>query len=100
MKFDLSDAAAADLQAIANYTLENWGPEQEEEYLGGIWKLLQQIASRPEGCRIRPEFGKMYRSAKYRRHVIFFVAGSERTQVVRVLHGAMDFGSHLPDDLL
>ena len=100
MRLDLSIAAASDLKSISDYTFENWGPEQADEYLGGIWDLLEKIADQPDGYRLRPEFGPGCRSARHRRHVIFFVAKADRVEVLRVLHGAMDFGSHLPEDLV
>ena len=99
MRLDLSIAAAADLESIANYTFEHWGPEQEEDYLGGIWDLLERIAAKPDAYRLRPELGRDCRSARFRRHVIFFITKPDRIDVLRVLHGAMDFGSHLPEDL-
>ena len=99
MRLDLSVAALADLQSIADYTLEKWGSEQEEDYLGGIWDSLEKIAVNPSGFRHRPDLGEGCQSARYRRHVIFFLAKPDRIEVLRVLHGAMDFGSHLPEDL-
>jgi toxin ParE1/3/4 len=99
MRLDLSIAAAADLESIASYTFENWGPEQEEDYLSGLWDLLERVAAKPDSYRLRSEFGKGCRSTRYRRHVIFFVAKPDRIEVIRVLHGAMDFGTHLPEDL-
>ncbi|MEK7949769.1 type II toxin-antitoxin system RelE/ParE family toxin [Luteolibacter soli] len=100
MRLDLSPAAVADLGSIADYTFEHWGSEQEEDYLGGIWNLLERIAAKPDAFRSRSEFGRDCRSAKCRRHVIFFIAQPDRIEVLRVLHGSMDFGSHLPEDLM
>ena len=43
MKFILSPAAIRDLQSISDYTLQNWGVEQEELYLKGLWEELAAI---------------------------------------------------------
>jgi toxin ParE1/3/4 len=98
MRLDLSNAAVADLKAIADYTFQHWGPEQEEEYIGGIWDLLERIAANPDGHRLRREFRSGCHSAKYQRHVIFFIVSPKKVEIVRILHGAMDFGTHLPED--
>lgn len=36
MKFMLSPSAIRDLQSISDYTLQNWGAEQEDIYLKGL----------------------------------------------------------------
>ena len=95
MKFILSPAAIRDLQSISDYTLQNWGAEQEELYLKGLWEELAAIQADPGSHQLREDLAKECRSARHEKHVIFFSIQGETLQIIRILHGAMDFNSHL-----
>jgi len=101
MKVILSPSAVLDLQSISDYTLRNWGSEQEERYLKALWEKLALIQSNPESHRLREDLAKGCRSARHEKHVIFFAVQGQTLQIIRILHGAMDFSSHLTtEDLL
>ena len=98
MKLILSPSAISDLQSISEYTLQTWGAEQEEHYLKGLWKKLAEIQSSPESYRLREGLVKGCRSARHERHVIFFAVQGQTLQIIRILHGAMDFSTHLASE--
>lgn len=100
MKLFLSPAAIFDLQSIASYTFETWGEDQEKRYVSGLWKKFEEIRVQPEIHRLRDELANGCRSARHGKHVIFFRWETERIVVIRVLHEAMDFRTHLQDDPL
>jgi toxin ParE1/3/4 len=101
MKIILSPSAVRDLQSISDYTLRNWGTEQEERYLKGLWEKLTAIQSNPNSFRLREDLVKCCRSAGHGQHVIFFAVQEQTLQIIRILHGSMDFSNHLPiEDLL
>ena len=95
IKFILSPAAVRDLQSISDYTLQNWGAEQEELYLIGLWEKLATIQSDSGSYRLREDLAKGCRSARHEKHVIFFSIQAETLQIIRIIHGAMDFSRHL-----
>jgi toxin ParE1/3/4 len=95
MNLVLAPRAAEDLQAISAYTLETWGPEQEERYLQGLWTRLAEIREHPESFRMRTEFAAGCRSARVGSHVIFFRIREQALEVMRILHVAMDYSRHL-----
>ena len=95
MKFILSLSAIRDLQSISAYTLQNWGAEQEDIYLKGLWKKLAAIQFDPSSFRLREDLVKGCRSARHEKHVIFFAVHGQTLQIIRILHVAMDFSSHL-----
>lgn len=99
MNLFLSPAASSDLGSIASYTLDMWGEDQEDRYLSGLWKKFEDIQRQPEIHRLRNDVISGCRSARYGKHVIFFRWESETITVLRVLHEAMDFRSHLQDDM-
>lgn len=96
MTLILTEAALADLQSIRNYTLETWGPEQEEHYLRQLWLRFETIRSSSSRYRLRNDLFPGCRLASEGRHVILFRAGHDAIEIVRVLHTAMDFKRHLP----
>jgi toxin ParE1/3/4 len=101
MKIVLSPSAVRDLQSISNYTLRKWGAEQEERYLKGLWEKLAAIQANPSSFRLREDLVKCCRSARHGQNVIFFAVQGQTLQIIRILHGAMDFSNHLPiEDLL
>lgn len=98
MNLIFSPSAIGDLREISDYTLQTWGAEQEDRYLKGLWGKLAEIQSSPESCRLREDLAKGCRSARHGKHVIFFSIKGETLQVIRILHGAMDFNRHLTDE--
>ena len=97
MNLILSPSAIRDLQEISDYTLQTWGAEQEDRYLKGLWGKLAEIQSNPDSCRLREDLAKGCRSARHEKHVIFFSIQGQTLQVIRILHGTMDFNRHLAD---
>ena len=95
MNLILSPSAIRDLQGISDYTHRTWGAEQEERYLKGLWEKLSEILSSPDSCRLRDDLAKGCRSTRYEKHVIFFTIHGNQLQIIRILHGSMDFQRHL-----
>jgi toxin ParE1/3/4 len=75
-----------------------WGEEQEDRYLKGLWSKLAEIQSSPKSCRLRNDLAKGCCSTRHEKHVIFFSVKGQTLQVIRILHGAMDFNRHLVDE--
>lgn len=98
MKLELTHAALDDLRSIRAYTLERWGPAQEQLYLDQIWKKFETIITDPTKFRFRRDLFSGCQVAAEGKHVILFRVHKSTLQVVRVLHGAMDFKGHVPPD--
>jgi toxin ParE1/3/4 len=95
MKLDLTPAALADLRSLRAYTLEHWGPVQETAYLDRIWDKFEAILADAAPYRFRPDLFPGCQVAAEGKHVFLFHVNDSTLQVVRVLHGAMDFKRHL-----
>lgn len=96
MKLELAPAALADLRSIRDYTLERWGPAQEEAYLDRMWGKFEALLADPAPYRFRPDLFPGCQIAAEGKHLILFRVDKSTLQIVRVLHGAMDFKRHLP----
>jgi len=92
---ELSPAALADLDAIWEYSLQNWGESRSETYIRGINAALELVTVNPHMARdaasIRPGLRKYYVGS----HVIFFRVNDKHIIVSRILHARMDFPRHV-----
>ena len=95
MKLVLTQAALEDLRSIRHYTLETWGPEQEEVYLDRIWARFEIARANPERFRLRMDLFPGCRIAAEGKHVILFRSANDRLEIIRVLHSSMDYKRHL-----
>jgi toxin ParE1/3/4 len=88
---ELSPKALADLDAIWEYSVQNWGKTRSEAYIRGINAALELVAVNPHVERdagsIRPGLLKYY--------VGFFRLSDNHIVVSRILHARMDFPRHL-----
>lgn len=97
--FDLTKAAQADLKSIARYTQQRWGVRQRNAYLKEMDHTFRSLARDPEIGRACDEIREGYGKFPHGTHVIYYrQVAARRMQVVRILHAAMDLGTHLGDD--
>ena len=91
MRYVIKRAALADLRDIARYTRKNWGRNQEQVYIKGIFDSFEKIALQEtfnidfsyikEGCL----------KCKINHHVVFFQwLADGRPEIIRILHEEMD----------
>lgn len=91
----LRPRARQDIEQIWSYSLDNFGEQRATEYIEAIraaFKLLQQnpgLARGAEGGR--PNLMKF----RVGSHILYFHATVQSIDVVRILHGRMDFPRHL-----
>ena len=104
----LSAAAEADIQAILDWTLEQFGEAQTRVYAQTLSEALESLATGPKviGVKARNDIARglftlhVARQSRKGRHVIMFRTGRDRSHkvidVLRILHDAMDLPRHLP----
>ncbi len=91
----LSPRAKLDLGAIWDYTLSQWGVDQAEKYVRGLWSAMEQAASESAKSVDIGDVRKGYRKVRYGSHVIFLKITAAGVDVVRILHKRMDFDHYL-----
>lgn len=89
--------AEADLAEIWEYTKERWSLAQADTYIDALLDAADDIAKRPELGRSAEDIRPGYRKHRCQAHVIFYKPASYGVDVVRVLHGSMDFPARLKD---
>jgi len=91
----LSQRAADDLSAIAEYGFANFGVKQSREYGQGLEECLAQLAGSPSLGVGAESLAASLRRYKFGSHWIFYIDRTGGIRVVRVLHESMDFVRHL-----
>ncbi|MEM8617583.1 MAG: type II toxin-antitoxin system RelE/ParE family toxin [Pseudomonadota bacterium] len=87
-------AALNDLSAIYDYTAENWGVDQAEDYQHALRAAIHRLA---DGNAIGRKVVERSGYSKYtvNAHCIFFRRIKNGIEIIRVLHQAMDTERHL-----
>ena len=94
-RYTLSPRARSDLNEIWDYTAHHWGLDQAETYIRMLWRDIETLAANPAIGRPCPEIRTGYHKFRSGSHVIFFRLNNGGLDVVRILHGRMDFDQHL-----
>lgn len=95
MAWRLSPRAQADIEEIWDYSRERWGIDQAERYIGLIRDAVVSAAEYPRRGRPCDDIRAGYFKLAAGSHVLFYRLAGADINVVRVLHGRMDFGRHL-----
>jgi len=88
--YRITPRAAADLDAIADYTIEKWGIEQLESYMNALADRFQWLADGPLLGRERNDIHKGYRSYPEGSHVVFYIVQDESIAIIGIPHKSMD----------
>ncbi len=87
-------AAAADLDAIWDYTAEYWNADQADRYTDTLRDACHDLASgRRRGQRATVRQG--YMKCRVALHFIYYREDASDLVVIRILHGKMDAERHL-----
>ena len=95
MNFDISSLARLDLRQIWIFSPEEWGRRRADTYLDEIRATIIAVARDHSRGTLVGEPGADYRKAIVGSHAIFYRVVDEKVWIIRVLHQAMDAGSHL-----
>lgn len=92
--YKLSRLASADLEEIAEYTIESFGIEQARRYRDGLKICFDQLANNPALGKRSEQLMRGLRRFEHQSHVVFYIIEPEEIFIVRVLHSSMDVPRH------
>ena len=95
MKVRLSAAARRDLSGIWRYTAKRWNDAQADRYVRLIADGFDGLATGAAQGRDASDIRAGYLKLAVGSHLVFYRLGSDAIEVVRILHGRMDFDRHL-----
>lgn len=85
----IKPAAQDDLDAIFDYTFNQWGFEQASEYTQAIYDACAELADAPEKAQTIDDIRKGYRRWHVASHSIYFTVSASEMVVVRILNQKM-----------
>jgi toxin ParE1/3/4 len=89
--FALTNAAKADLLAIARYTERTWGVAQRNSYLKQFDDLFHALGRHPLTGLTCDELRENYRKFPHGSHMVYYRNSQESViLIVRILHKSMD----------
>ena len=94
--FRLTPRAARDLDAIALWTLRQWGAARMEQYLRSLNDRFYWLARNPVAGRARDDVLEGYRSFPEGQYVVFYVIKGDTIAIIGIPHQAMDISSQFP----
>ena len=90
-KYELTEGAAQDLQAIAHYTIQTWGMDQADRYGAQIENHLEAIASDKARARTFLKHRPELLVSRCEHHCVFHLARKGQPPLIlAVLHEKMD----------
>ena len=90
LHYVLSEVADNDLEAIFDYTENEFGFNQAVNYLTELETVFLQLVANPRIGRNRDEIKKGLYSISEQEHIVFYRLFSSKIRIVRVLHGSRD----------
>ncbi len=95
-EYRFSRVADTDLKSIAEYTIQTFGVDQMSKYTNDILDTASKVAEKPSRCRSYiTRSGDKFLRHNSGNHALFFIERTYGVLIVRILHQAMDFDSHL-----
>ena len=95
VRYALSGKADADIEAIAEGSLQQWGLTRAEKYILGLHETFQMLVDFPDLGRDVGHIRPGYRKIETASHSVFYRKTEEGVLIVRILHQSMDFERHL-----
>lgn len=95
-RYELSEAADADLSDIYAFTFTEFGERQADAYFESLEECLTRLADNPKLGREIGFVRDSYRLFVHQRHSIYYTLAKSGILVVRVLGPGMNPDAHLP----
>ena len=93
--YKLTLAAKNDIKDIWQYTVEKWGEQQAEKYIGQLEKKFKDLVKTPNLGRARSDIRNGYRSLPEGKHIIFYRGADHLIEIIGIPHANMDIETHL-----
>ncbi|MGV3491692.1 MAG: type II toxin-antitoxin system RelE/ParE family toxin [Devosia sp.] len=95
MRFRLSPAAAADIEAIWDYTAQQWDRVQADRYVRAIEERIVGLAEGRIPARSAEDIRPAYFKCAAGSHMIYFRRDANELEIIRILHQSMDMETRL-----
>jgi len=87
--YRFSNLAERDMEGIADYTVDTWGPAQATRYIADLIDCCERIALNPRIGRPCGKVRRGYRRIEHGKHVLFYRLAAGEILISRILHQSM-----------
>tara|TARA_R110002049_G_scaffold188402_2_gene356850 strand:+ start:59271 stop:59579 length:309 start_codon:yes stop_codon:yes gene_type:complete len=94
-RWTLRPAAQSDLAEIWRFGAANWGVDQADRYVDGLFAVFDLLADFPEMARTRAEFTPPVRIHPTGPHLVIYRTSDENIEIIRALHAAQNLTAFL-----
>lgn len=94
-KLIFSPKATSDIDRIYDYTADNWGVDQAEDYTFAIRDCCQSLAKDTKRGRLLDSVKAGYLALSCQSHFIIYKSDARVVTVIRILHRRMNLAAHL-----
>lgn len=94
-RYDIRRRALAELDAVRDYTRDQWGAAQARKYVADLVRAFGMAARHPNRFPLvegRPDGLRRVRSGS---HIVVFRTNAAGIEIVRILHERMDIEAQL-----
>ena len=88
--YQLTDRANAELDAIYEYSILNFGLKKARAYLEGFHVCFETLGRYPQMGRDYNRLKTGYRRYQYESHVIYYRSSADGVRIMRILHKSQD----------
>ncbi|QGN53832.1 type II toxin-antitoxin system RelE/ParE family toxin [Novosphingobium sp. Gsoil 351] len=87
--------AEADIEECADYTIGQWGHERARRYVGELRRAMEGLATTALRYPLYDDVHPGLRRERSGKHQIYYLAFTDRVEVLNVIHVQRDPGLHL-----
>lgn len=87
--------AEADIEDAADYTIDQWGHEQAQAYVGELRRAVEILATTALHYPLYDAVHPGLRRKRSGMHHIYYLASEDTVEVLNILHVQRDPGLHL-----
>jgi toxin ParE1/3/4 len=96
--YRVTPRALEDLKNIGRYTERQWGKRQRNSYLRALEKRLNWLAENPQLGKHRTDIDDGYYSFPQGAHIVFYMIGEEKIDIIGIPHKEMDIITYFRPD--
>jgi toxin ParE1/3/4 len=93
--YTVRQSVVADLENIWLYTFEQWGADQADHYIRALIDRFSWLAKNPRAGKSRDDVKSGYYCFPEGQHIVFYLIGQEKIDIIGIPHQSMDIISYL-----
>ncbi|MFZ1678925.1 MAG: type II toxin-antitoxin system RelE/ParE family toxin [Saprospiraceae bacterium] len=95
LRYEVRKLALSDLDAIWEYTADQWSKQQANKYYKQIFEVINDICSNPEIGKIINDVKEGHRMMYVKSNMIVYKIVNNKILIDRILHQRMDIVAQL-----